>query len=100
MGHSLPNGETGGGSNTRIPRSGDHWGMEGVFEELKLFVIHNPSAIVLPLASAGAAAAIIHREGNYDEELSRNLTFLKRFQTPAGYGRRISSASNSAICPG
>jgi hypothetical protein len=55
-------------------------GMEGVFEELDLFVNHHPRAAVLPLASTGAAAAIIHRGGNYDEQLVRNLTYPSLFR--------------------
>jgi hypothetical protein len=54
-------------------------GMEGVFEELNLFVRHHPHAVVLPLASTGAAAAIIHRDGNYDAQLSCDLTFPSLF---------------------
>ena len=55
-------------------------GMEGVLEEMDLFVRHNPSAIVLPLASTGAAAAIIHENGCYDEELVSELTFPSLFR--------------------
>lgn len=55
-------------------------GMEGVFEELDLFVRHNPTAAVLPLASTGAAAAVIHQKGNYDKQLARDLTFPSLFR--------------------
>jgi len=55
-------------------------GMEGVFEEVDLFVRHNPYAIVLPLASTGAGAAIIHEKGSYDKELARELTFPSLFR--------------------
>ena len=55
-------------------------GMEGVFEEVDLFIRHHPSAVVLPLASTGAAAAIIHGNGYYDKELARELTFPSLFR--------------------
>jgi hypothetical protein len=55
-------------------------GMEGVFDELDLFVRHHPRAVVLPLASTGAAAAIVHRDGNYDEQLASDLTFPSLFR--------------------
>jgi hypothetical protein len=55
-------------------------GMEGVLEEMDLFVRHHPHAVVLPLASTGAAAAIAHRDGNYDEQLARDLTFPSLFR--------------------
>lgn len=55
-------------------------GMEGVLEEVDLFVRHNPSAVVLPLASTGAAAAIIHGKGSYDKGLACELTFPSLFR--------------------
>jgi hypothetical protein len=55
-------------------------GMEGVFEEMDLFVRHHPTAVVLPLASTGAAAAIIHEKGCYDKKLARELTFPSLFR--------------------
>jgi hypothetical protein len=55
-------------------------GMEGVFEELDLFVKYHPSAAVLPLASTGAAADIIYRTGSYDEQLAHNLTYPSLFR--------------------
>jgi hypothetical protein len=55
-------------------------GMEGVFEEVDLFVRHHPGAVVLPLASTGAAAAMVHRAGNYDEQLVTDLTFPSLFR--------------------
>jgi hypothetical protein len=63
-------------------------GMEGVFEELKLFVRYHPGTMVLPLAATGAAAAIIHREGNYDAQLGRELTF------PSLFRRKLPLAQN------
>lgn len=55
-------------------------GMEGVFEELELFTRTHPDAVVLPLASTGAAAAIIHKNGKYDAQLARDLTFSSLFR--------------------
>lgn len=55
-------------------------GMEGVFEELDIFLRRQPRATVLPLASTGAAAAIIHKNGEYDEQLSRDLTYPSLFR--------------------
>jgi len=50
-------------------------GMDGIFEEVDLFTRHHPLARVLPLASTGAAAAIVHQRGNYNAEFARDLTF-------------------------
>jgi SLOG cluster3 family len=55
-------------------------GMEGVFEEMQLFIRYNPRAVVLPIASTGAAAATIYREGQYNEELASDLTFPSLFR--------------------
>ena len=55
-----------------------------MFEEVKLFVHYHPRAVVLPFASTYAAAAIIHRNGNYDAEFGRKLTF------PSLFRRRLS----------
>jgi hypothetical protein len=55
-------------------------GMEGIFEELGLFRRYNPNAPVLPIASTGAAAAIIHRDGKFDDYLARELTYPSLFR--------------------
>jgi len=55
-------------------------GMEGVFEEVELFVQQHPHALVLPLAATGAAAAIIHRQGKYEEQLAHERTFPSLFR--------------------
>lgn len=55
-------------------------GMEGLFKELDLFVSHHPHAVVLPLATTGAAAAIIHVEGHYDKHLARERTYPSLFR--------------------
>ena len=55
-------------------------GMDGVLEEFKTFMLHHPRAVVLPIASTGAAAEIIFRSGHYDAQLRRNLTFPSLFR--------------------
>lgn len=65
-------------------------GMEGVFEELTIFRRLHPNAAVLPLASTGAAAAIVHREGRFDSELANDLTYASLFR------RRLLSLDDSA----
>jgi len=55
-------------------------GMEGVFEELDIFTRRHPDAVILPIASTGAAAAIVHRDGNYDEQLASDLTYSSLFR--------------------
>lgn len=55
-------------------------GMEGVFEELDIFRESHPNALVLPIASTGAAAAIIYKNGNYDPTLAQDRTFPSLFR--------------------
>jgi hypothetical protein len=55
-------------------------GMEGVLEEVNLFSRYHPHATMLPIASTGAAAAIVHDQGHYDAELMSNLTFSSLFR--------------------
>ena len=55
-------------------------GMEGIFEELELFVISHPRATILPLATTGAAAAIVYRGGKYDQDLNRDRTYASLFR--------------------
>ena len=55
-------------------------GMEGIFEEVEIFRRVHPQAPLLPLASTGAAAAIVHREGGYDFDLATDLTFASLFR--------------------
>jgi hypothetical protein len=55
-------------------------GMQGAFEELDIFHRLHPQAVVLPLASTGAAATIIHENGQYDEQLARDLTYPSLFR--------------------
>lgn len=55
-------------------------GMEGIFEEHDLFIKSHPAATILPLATTGAAAAIVCREGNYDLDLNRDRTYASLFR--------------------
>jgi hypothetical protein len=55
-------------------------GMDGIFEEVSLFAELQPAATILPIASTGAAAALVHQRGNYDQELATNLTFASLFR--------------------
>ena len=55
-------------------------GMEGVFEEVELFVKHHPDAVVLPIATTGAAAGIIYKAGKYDAQLAYERTFPSLFR--------------------
>jgi SLOG cluster3 family len=55
-------------------------GMEGIFEEVKIFSLVHPGAAILPVASTGAAAAIVYERGQFDSELATNLTFSSLFR--------------------
>lgn len=55
-------------------------GMEGIYEERDLFVALHPKSKVLPLATTGAAAAIVYRDGYYDRELARERTYASLFR--------------------
>lgn len=55
-------------------------GMEGVFKELSIFERENPDALVLPIASTGAAAEIVYANGHYDKGLANDLTYASLFR--------------------
>ena len=55
-------------------------GMEGIFEEVSLFAELQPAGRILPIASTGAAAALVYKSGNYDKALATNLTFASLFR--------------------
>ncbi|AYA06729.1 hypothetical protein D3Z09_09285 [Rahnella aquatilis] len=55
-------------------------GMEGIYEEYKLFVECHPNAIVLPLATTGAAARVIYQQGHYDPMFERDRTYSSLFR--------------------
>lgn len=64
-------------------------GMEGIRDEARLFREHNPNALVLPVPSTGAAAAIEYNEGNYPPDLANEISFASLFRrrllpTPSG----------------
>jgi len=55
-------------------------GMEGVLEELDLFGRVHPKARVLPLASTGAAAALIYKQGDFDKQFAYNMAYPSLFR--------------------
>jgi hypothetical protein len=56
-------------------------GMEGVLEEYELFKSSNPNALVLPVASTGAAAKMIYEsiEPHLDERLANDYAYMALF---------------------
>lgn len=63
-------------------------GMEGIYEERDLFAEAHPEAAVLPLATTGAAAAIVYRRGSFDPDLARNRTYASLFRRKLLLSRR------------
>lgn len=55
-------------------------GMDGVLEEIAMFTHEHPNAMLLPLASTGAAAAEIYSHGGYDADLATNMTYSSLFR--------------------
>lgn len=55
-------------------------GMEGIRDEARLFRELNPNALVLPVPSTGAAAAIEYDEGNYPPQLANEISFASLFR--------------------
>lgn len=55
-------------------------GMDGIYEEHKLFVEHHPNAAVLPLSTTGAAAQIVYKKGDYDPVFARDRTYSSLFR--------------------
>ena len=57
-------------------------GMEGVEEEYKMFIKKHPHAIILPIASTGAAAKKIYDEQFLDknERLVKDYAYMSLFQ--------------------
>lgn len=54
-------------------------GMDGIYEELKLFEMYNSNAKILPIASTGAAALEIYNGGGFQNKLeSRTYSSLFR----------------------
>ena len=56
-------------------------GMEGVVEEYELFKTSNPNALILPIASTGAAAKIIYDsiEHKPNERLTNDYAYMALF---------------------
>ncbi len=55
-------------------------GMEGIFDEVRLFREYNPTAKILPVPTTGAAAAIEYIEGNYPRNLANEISFASLFR--------------------
>ena len=57
-------------------------GMEGVEEEYAMFIEKHPNALVLPIASTGAAAKKIYDERftNKNERLVKDYAYMSLFQ--------------------
>ena len=55
-------------------------GMEGIFDEVRLFRDYNPTAKVLPVPATGAAAAIEYIEGKYPRDLANEISFASLFR--------------------
>ncbi len=54
-------------------------GMEGVRDEFELFTQSHPKAMVLPIASTGAAALGIYEDGNFDVSLKDDYAYIALF---------------------
>lgn len=54
-------------------------GMEGVIDEFELFTQSNPEAMVLPMASTGAAALEIYKGGDFDDSLKDDYAYIALF---------------------
>jgi len=57
-------------------------GMEGVIEEYRMFKKAHPNALILPVASTGAAAKIIYEEYEQlnNEDLFKNYAYMSVFR--------------------
>lgn len=57
-------------------------GMEGVLHEFEMFSNQDPDAIVLPIASTGAAAKLVFDEspGKFDQRLNNDYAYMTLFR--------------------
>jgi hypothetical protein len=57
-------------------------GMEGIFQEYEIFKSFHPKAMVLPVASTGAAAKILfdNNPENYNQRLSDDYAYMALFK--------------------
>lgn len=57
-------------------------GMEGIFQEYEIFKSFHPEALVLPVASTGAAAKILfdNNPQNYSQRLSSDYAYMALFK--------------------
>ncbi|WP_299066560.1 hypothetical protein [uncultured Psychrobacter sp.] len=54
-------------------------GMEGVRDEFELFTQSHPKAMVLPMASTGAAALEVYKGGDFDASLENDYAYIALF---------------------
>lgn len=61
-------------------------GMEGILDEFELFKLYNPEAIVLPIASTGAAAKILFQRNIeiYNKRLENDFAYMSMFKELLG----------------
>jgi len=55
-------------------------GMEGIFEEHRMFVKRHPNAAILPISTTGAAAQIVFQQGQYDSIFEHDRTYSSIFR--------------------
>lgn len=55
-------------------------GMTGIFEEVEMFSTFHPRATILPIATTGAAAALVYEQGGFDLDLATDLTYPSLFR--------------------
>jgi hypothetical protein len=55
-------------------------GMEGVIAEAEMFHQFHPEAVMIPVASTGAAAEEVFQSGDYPVEFAKELTYPTLFR--------------------
>ncbi len=57
-------------------------GMEGIFQEYDMFISYHPHALILPVASTGAAAKILYDNNpeSYNQRLSNDFAYMALFR--------------------
>ena len=57
-------------------------GMEGVEQEYELFIKHHPTALVLPIASTGAAARVLYNKSKekHNSRLLNDYAYMALFR--------------------
>jgi hypothetical protein len=55
-------------------------GMEGIFDETRLFKEFHPTAKVIPVPATGGAAEIEYNQGDYPQDLANEISFANLFR--------------------